>query len=135
MGANKLSVWDVVSGSGPEAVAAVDRLGYRFLAEQGYIGAIAAGAEHVQRALAEAGQPKAAQRMSSTARDAIRKEMSKRGERLVIHGTFDGDKGVYSVFFTLRKGNRRIIATSDAVRLQGVAMDAPVAYDSEEEGT
>lgn len=109
---NKLSVWDVVSGSGPEAVAAVDRLGYRLLAENGYI--------------------EAAGKLNGTMRDAIRKKMSKRGERLVIHGVFDGDKGVYSVFFTLRKGNKRIIATSDAVRLQGVEMDAPVAFDGEE---
>ena len=114
MEANKLSVWDVVSGSGPEAVAAVDRLGYKLLAENGY--------------------PEAAEKLNRTMQDAVRKKMSRRGERLVIHGTFDGDTGVYSVFFTLRRGNRRIIATSKAVRLQGVAMDAPVAYDGDEEG-
>lgn len=111
---NKLSVWDVVSGSGPEAVAAVDNLGYKLLAENGY--------------------PEAAEKLNATMRDAIRKKMSKRGERLHIHGSFDGDKGVYSVWFTLRRGNRRLLATSKAVRLQGVAMDAPVAYDGDEEG-
>ena len=112
MDQHKLNVWDVVAGSGPAVVAAVDGLGYRFLADNGY--------------------PEAADKLTPTMRDAIRKKMSKRGERLHIHGSFDGDKGIYSVFFTLRRGNRRIIATSKAVRLQGVAMDAPVAYDGEE---
>ena len=112
MDQHKLNVWDVVAGSGPEAVAAVDGLGYRFLADNGY--------------------PEAADKLTPTMRDAIRKKMSKRGERLHIHGSFDGDKGVYSVWFTLRKGNRRLLATSKAVRLQGVAMDAPVPYDTEE---
>ncbi len=106
---NKLSVWDVVSGSGPEAVAAVDSLGYRFLADNGY--------------------PEAAEKMTPAIRDAIRKKMSKRGERLHIHGSFDGDKGVYSIWYTLRRGKRRLLATSKAVRLQGVAMDAPVELD------
>lgn len=112
MEANKLSVWDVVEGSGSEAVAQVNQLGYKLLADNGY--------------------PEAADKLTPTMRDAIRKKMSKRGERLHIHGSFDGDKGIYSVFFTLRRGNRRIIATSKAVRLQGVAMDAPVVYDGEE---
>ena len=111
---HKLSVMDVVSGSGPEAVAAVDALGYRFLADNGY--------------------PEAAEKLNTTMRDAIRKKMSKRGERLHIHGAFNGDKGVYSVWFTLHRGNRRLLATSKAVRLQGVAMDAPVDYDGGEEG-
>ena len=112
MDQHKLNVWDVVAGSGPAVVAAVDGLGYRFLADNGY--------------------PEAADKLTPTMRDAIRKKMSKRGERLHIHGSFDGDKGVYSVWFTLRRGNRRLLATSKAVRLQGVAMDAPVAYDGEE---
>ena len=112
MDQHKLNVWDVVAGSGSEAVAAVDGLGYRFLADNGY--------------------PEAADKLTPTMRDAIRKKMSKRGERLHIHGSFDGDKGVYSVWFTLRRGNRRLLATSKAVRLQGVAMDAPVTYDGEE---
>ena len=112
MDQHKLSVWDVVAGSGAEAVAAVDGLGYRFLADNGY--------------------SEAADKLTPTMRDAIRKKMSKRGERLHIHGSFDGDKGVYSVWFTLRRGNRRLLATSKAVRLQGVAMDAPVPYDTEE---
>ena len=109
MESSKLSVWDVVSGSGAEAAAAVDRLGYRFLADNGY--------------------PEAAGVLNATMRDALRKKMSKRGERLHIHGQFDGDKGVYSVWYTLRRGNRKILATSKAVRLQGVAMDAPVELD------
>lgn len=113
METSKLSVWDVVSGSGPEAVAAVDKLGYSFLADNGY--------------------PEAVGKLTSTVRDAIRKKMSKRGERLHIHGSFDGDKGVYSVWYTLRRGNKKILATSKAVRLQGVAMDAPMEIDEGDE--
>lgn len=111
-GANrKLGVMDVVAGSGPDAVAAVDKLGYEFLASHGYEEAVKC--------------------TDCSTQDVIRKKMSKRGERLFCHGHFDGEKGVYSVWFTLRRGNKRILATSKAVRLQGVAIDAPVAYDEE----
>ena len=107
---HKLHVMDVVAGCGAEAVAAVDKLGYRFLADNGY--------------------PEAAGRMDSTARDAIRKKMSKRAEKLHCHGFFDGDLGQYIVWFTLRRG-KKILATSSSVRFQGVALDAPIAQGGE----
>lgn len=113
METNKLSVWDVVSGSGPEAVAAYERIEREFLAANGY--------------------PEAEDRWDAATRDTIRKKMSKRGERLFCLKRYDGDNGVYRIFFSLRRGNRRVIATSKSLDLQGVPLDAPVPYDEEGE--
>lgn len=92
--------FEVAAACGPEVSAEVDRIGYKLLADNGY---------------SEASD----KNLNSTLRDAIRKKMSKRGERLVIHSKFDGELGQYVIWFTLRRGNRRVIASSPPVRLQG----------------
>ena len=109
---DKLSVMDVVAGSGPEAVAAVDRLGYRFLGENGY--------------------PEALGEQTQALNDVLQGKMAERGEELHCHGAFDGDAGIYSVWFSLRS-DQKVLAVSSAVRLQGVPLHAPVPCDKEDE--
>lgn len=106
-------VWELVEKCGPEAVAAVDGLGYRFLADNGY--------------------PEVADKLTPTMRDAIRKKMHKRNEHFHIRHRYDGDRGAVIVWYNLTRGNRRVIAVSDRLVLQGRPLDAPVPYGKEGE--
>ena len=95
--------FEVAAACGAEVSAEVDRVGYQLLAENGY--------------------PEALEKnMNNTLRDAIRKKMSKRGERLLIHSKFDGELGRYLIWFTLRRG-RRVLATGRPVVLQGKPLE------------
>ena len=95
--------FEVAAACGREVSAEVDRVGYQLLAENGY--------------------PEALEKnMNNTLRDAIRKKMSKRGERLLVHSRFDGDLGRYVIWFTLNMG-RRVLATSRPVTLQGKPLE------------
>ena len=93
----------VAAACGADVSAEVDRVCGEFLAANGY--------------------PEALDKnMSSTLRDAIRKKMSKRGERLHIKGWWDDKCGQYVIWFTMQRG-KRVLATSRAVRLQGKAVE------------
>ncbi len=99
----KSNPFEVAAACGPEVSAEVDRVGYQLLAENGY--------------------PEALEKnMNNTLRDAIRKKMSKRGERLIVHSSFDADRGQYVIWFTLQRG-KRVLATSAGVRLQGKPLE------------
>ena len=89
----------MAAACGAEVCAEVDRVGYKLLADNGY--------------------PEALEKnMNNTLRDAIRKKMSKRGERLHVRNKWDEKSGQYIIWFTLQRG-KRVLATSSAVRLQG----------------
>ena len=91
--------FEVAAACGADVSAEVDRVGYKLLADNGY--------------------PEALEKnMNNTLRDAIRKKMSKRGERLIVHSKWDAERGQYVIWFTLRRG-KRVLATSQGVRLQG----------------
>ena len=99
----KSNPFEVAAACGADVSAEVDRVGYQLLAENGY--------------------PEAMEKsMNNTLRDAIRKKMSKRGERLLIHSKFDGELGRYLIWFTLQRG-KRVLATSRPVVLQGKPLE------------
>ena len=102
--------FEVAAACGPAASAEVDRMGYTLLADNGY--------------------PEALEKnMNNTVRDAIRKKMSKRCERLLVHSKWDENLGQYVIWFTLQRG-KRVLATSAGVRLQG----KPLEEAANEEG-
>lgn len=105
----KSNPFEVAAACGADVSAEVDRVGYELLARNGYPEALA-------------------KNMNNTLRDTIRKKMSKRGERLLVHSKFDGELGRYIVWFTLQRG-KRVLDTSAAVRLQGKPLEDP---DNEE---
>ncbi len=93
----------VAAACGAEVSAEVDRAGYELLAANGY--------------------PEAMEKnMGNALRDAIRKKMSKRGEKLIVHSKWEADVGRFVIWFTLQRG-KRVLATSRAVRLQGRAVE------------
>ncbi len=92
----KVDIWQVIAGSGEEAIAAVESLEKRFLAEHGYPEILEKGFNNITK-------------------DIVRKRMSKRGEKLHICKDF-GDTGIYRIFFALRRG-KRVIATSKSIDL------------------
>ena len=95
--------FEVAAACGADVSAEVDRVGYKLLADNGYPEALAKD-------------------MNSAVRDAIRKKMSKRGERLLVHSKWDEVKGRYVIWFTLQRG-KRVLATSASVRLQGKPLE------------
>ena len=97
------SPFEVAAACGADVSTEVDRVGYKLLADNGY-----------PEALSKA--------MNNTVRDAIRKKMSKRGERLLVHSKWDEEKGRYVIWFTLQRG-KRVLATSASVRLQGKPLE------------
>ena len=101
----KSNPFEVAAVCGTDVSAEVDRVGYELLARNGYPEALT-------------------KNMNNTLRDAIRKKMSKRGERLLIHSKFDGELGRYVIWFTLQRG-KRVFDTSAAVRLQGKPLEDP----------
>jgi hypothetical protein len=98
-------IMEIISACGADAVEAVDKLGFAFLAEHGY--------------------PEAKEAWSSSLADRVRKQMSCNGHKLFTHGFFDDKEGQFVVWFTLQKG-KRVLATSSAVRLQGKPMEGRV---------
>ena len=99
----RIKPFEMAAACGADVSAEVDRVGYQLLADNGYPEALEKG-------------------MNNTMRDAIRKKMSKRGERLLIHSKFDGELGRYLIWFTLRRG-RRVLATGRPVVLQGKPLE------------
>ena len=93
----KVDIWQVIAGSGEAAIAAVENLEKRFLAENGYPEILEKGFNNITK-------------------DIVRKRMSKKGEKLHICKRFE-DTGLYRIFFVLRRG-RRVIATSKSIDLQ-----------------
>lgn len=100
----KVDIWQVIAGSGEAAIAAVESLEQRFLAENGYPEILEKG-------------------FNNTTKDIVRKRMSKRGERLHICKKFE-DSGLYRIFFVLRRG-KRVIATSKSIDLQFTPLEVP----------
>ena len=99
----RIKPFEVAAACGADVSAEVDRVGYKLLADNGYPEALAKD-------------------INSAVRDAIRKKMSKRGERLLVHSKWDEEKGRYVIWFTLQRG-KRVLATSASVRLQGKPLE------------
>ena len=99
----RIKPFEMAAACGADVSAEVDRVGYQLLADNGYPEALEKG-------------------MNNTMRDAIRKKMSKRGERLIVHSSFDAERGQYVIWFTLQRG-KRVLATSAGVRLQGKPLE------------
>lgn len=104
----KSNPMEVAAACGAETVAAVDRTGYQFLASNGYPEVLEKG-------------------YGPTVRDAVRKKMSKRGEKLYTHSKWDAELGQYIIWFSLRRG-KKVLATSSPVRLQGKPLEG--LYDA-----
>ena len=103
----KSDFWKKLIACGAQAVETVNRMGYELLAANGY--PEAAGGE-----------------LNSTAVDAIRKKMSKRGEKLIFTDAFDEKAGQWVIRCALCRGKRTVLATSPALLLQGKAIEGYV---------
>lgn len=91
--AKKLDIMDLVILQGPEAVKAVDELGWSFLTAHGY---------------EVTGWDSEDEETARAAHDRVAVAMKERGEVLAYHGAVDDASPRFIFWYTLRRGKQEI---------------------------